>query len=71
MENSERRRIPIISEEDLEEIAERASDKALEKMEKRMYERIGRTFMSKFFQAVGAMLIPLALFLYSKGFIKI
>lgn len=71
MSTNERRRIPIISEEDLEEIAEKASDKALEKMEKRMYERIGRTFISKFFQVIGALIIPIALYLYSKGFIKV
>ena len=70
-QKQERRRLPILSEEDIEEIAEKASDKALAKMEKKMYETVGKTFVSKLFQMIGVVTMGLALFLYNKGYMKL
>lgn len=67
----ERRAHPALSEEVIEEIAERAADKALKKMEDKVCQQVGKTFIDKFFQLIGAVIIASALFLMSKGFIKL
>ena len=59
----ERRRIVSISEETLEEIAERAAEKAIIKMEQRLYVEIGRTFIYKVSKIIGIALIALLIFL--------
>lgn len=67
----ERRRHPVISEELIEEIAEKAANKALEKMETNLYQAVGKTFINKVVQFIGAIVIALGVFLYQKGFLKL
>ena len=64
----ERRRHPMITEEVIEEIAERAAEKAVVKMESKMYQQVGKTFINRSFQFVGAVIIGMALYLQSKGY---
>ena len=52
-----------ISEDVLEEIAERAAEKALIKMEQRFYVEIGRTFVEKLLKVIGIALVGLAIYL--------
>jgi|APLak6261665176_1056049.scaffolds.fasta_scaffold36445_2 hypothetical protein len=67
----ERRRHPMITEEVIEEIAERAAEKAVIKMESKMYQQVGKTFINRSFQFLGALVLGAALYLQSKGFFKL
>ena len=71
----ERRRRHILPEELIEEIVERASDraaeKALNKMESTLYQAVGKTFINKFLQLIGAVIIGLGVYLNHKGFFKL
>lgn len=60
-EPTERRTRPHLSEEQIEQIAERAAEVALEKV----YTQIGKSVISKFMWLVGAA--TLAIFAYVKG----
>lgn len=84
IEQEERRRSPTqLTQEQLthiveavvekigEEIAEKAADKALEKMESKIYQQVGKTFITRFTQLVGAIILGLAIWLNSKGLFKI
>lgn len=66
----DRRQHPIISEEIIEDIAERAAEKALERMEIKLYQRVGKTFVTRVFQFIGVILISAAYYLNSKGFLS-
>ncbi len=52
-----------LSEEQLDELAERAADKALEKV----YIQIGKSIVQKALWIIGASILPVYLFLKSKG----
>lgn len=63
----DRRRSLILSEEDIDKIAEKAADKAIEKIEAHIYSQVGKSFINKFFQFLGAALIAIAYYLHDKG----
>lgn len=67
----ERRRNSMISEEVIEEIAEKAANKAIEKMESKIYQSIGKTFITRIFQFVGATIVGLGVYLNSKGYLNL
>jgi hypothetical protein len=58
---NERRQTPHLSQEQIEQIAERAAEVALE----RVYTQIGKSVVSKFLWLCGAA--ALAIFAYFKG----
>jgi hypothetical protein len=78
-QGQERRRNSMISEELIEIIAERAAekaadkaaDKAIEKMENKIYQSIGKTFITRIFQFVGAVIVGLGVYLNSKGYLNL
>jgi hypothetical protein len=55
-----------LSEDILEDIAERAAEKAIIKMENKLYTEVGKTFLSKIAKIVGMALVALAFYI-TKG----
>ena len=55
-----------ISEELLESIAERAAEKAIIKMETKLYTEVGKSFISKFTKVVGIVIVGLFVY-FTKG----
>lgn len=66
----ERRHITI-SEDQIEEIAELAAKKAVEKLEARMYQEIGRGVMKKLSWLVGIAAVGTFLWAQKNGWIKL
>jgi len=64
----ERRKMPL-SEDQIESIAERAADKAMEKLTGHIYQEVGKGVISKLFWLVGACAIGLWLWLKAKNLI--
>ena len=62
----ERRRLPL-SEDQIEEIAEKAAEKAIEKLTNHVYQEVGRSIVSKLFYIVGACSLGAYLWLKNKG----
>lgn len=60
---------PYLTEEEIERIAERAADKAVEKMADQAYQAIGKGVVSRFLWIVGVITVGFAAWLHSKGFI--
>ena len=60
---------PFAEESELEKIAERAAEKAIEKLTNHVYQEVGRSVISKFAYIVGACSVGLYLWLKSKGVI--
>jgi diaminopimelate decarboxylase len=58
---------PNLTEEQIEQIAEKAAEKAIEKLTSHVYQEVGRSVVSKIFYLVGACAIGLFLWLKSKG----
>lgn len=67
----ERRRTPMISEEIIEEIAEKAADKAIQKMENKIYQSVGKTFITRIFQFIGMIIVGLGVYLNNKGYLNL
>jgi hypothetical protein len=63
----ERRTIPQLSDDQIERIAERAAEVALE----RVYTQIGKSVVSKFLWFVGAATLALAAWLNGSGHLKL
>jgi len=63
----ERRHRPTLSEEQIERIAERAAEVALEKV----YTSIGKSVVSKFLWMVGAAALAVAAWLNGSGHFKL
>lgn len=53
----------------IEEIAERAAEKAIEKLTNHVYQEVGKSVVSKFVYIVGACSVGLYLWMKSKGVI--
>ena len=66
-----RRRHLELNEEDIDAIAEKAAEKALIKMETKIYQQVGKTFVNRLFQFLGVVVVGIALYLNSKGFLHI
>jgi len=60
---------PLLDDSELEKIAERAAEKAIEKLTNHVYQEIGKSVISKFVYIVGACSLGLYLWLKSKGVI--
>lgn len=64
------RHVVTLSDDMIEEIAEKAADKAIEKMENKLYMQVGKTFLDKLFKFIGILILGTALWLDSKGYLK-
>lgn len=60
---------PLLSDPELEKIAERAAEKAIEKLTNHVYQEVGKSVVSKFVYIVGVCSVGLYLWLKSKGVI--
>lgn len=65
-EGPERRKMPL-SEEQIETIAERAAEKAVEKLTRHIYQEVGKNVVSKMFYLVGACAVGVCFWLKSKN----
>lgn len=65
------RRHVTLSKEQLEEVAEMAAKKAVEKLEARMYQEIGRGVMKKLSWLVGIAAVSMFLWAQKNGWIKL
>lgn len=61
---------PMMEEASIEEIAEKAAEKAIEKLTAHVYQEIGRGIVSKFMWLAGAITVGVSLWLNSKGLLK-
>lgn len=59
----------LLDDSELEEIAERAAEKAIKKLTNHVYQEVGKSVISKFVYIVGACSLGLYLWLKSKGVI--
>jgi len=62
---------PYLTEEQVEEIAERAAQRALNKMADQVYREVGKGVVSKALWLIGVVAVGLAMWLRSKGFIDL
>lgn len=60
---------PTLTEDQIEEIAERAAERAMQKLTDHMYKQVGKSVVSKFFWIVGVISVGLYLWLKHKGII--
>ena len=60
---------PNLTEEQIEQIAEKAAEKAIEKLTSHVYQEVGRSVVSKLFYIAGACVIGGFLWLKAKGII--
>ena len=56
-----------LTEDDIEIIAEKAAEKAIQKMTDHVYQEVGKGLISRFLWFVGAVFIGLATWLHTKG----
>lgn len=59
-----------LTEAQIEEIAERAANKAVAKLTDQVYREVGKNVIQKFTYIVGAIAVALFLWLQTKGIIK-
>ena len=59
-----------LTEEQIEEIAERAANKAVARLTDHVYREVGKNVVEKFVYVVGAISVALFLWLQGKGLIK-
>lgn len=59
-----------LTEDQIDEIAERAAEKAVSKLTEQVYREVGKNVVQKFVYVVGASSVALFLWLQSKGLIK-
>lgn len=58
-----------MTEEQIEEIAERAAEKAVTKLTDHMYKQVGKSVVNKLFWIVGVISVGLYLWLKQKGLV--
>lgn len=58
-----------LTEDQIEEIAERAAERAMQKLADHMYKQVGKSVVSKLFWIVGVISVGLYLWLKQKGII--
>ena len=66
----ERRRSPHLTNEQIDEIAERAAAKAVEKLTDHAYRAVGKSIVEKLFWIVGVLCAGGYLWAQGKGWIK-
>lgn len=59
----------VLTEEQIEEIAERAAERAMRKLTDHMYKEVGRGVVNKLFWIIGVISVGLYLWLKQKGVI--
>lgn len=57
----------VLTEEQIEEIAERAAERAMRKLTDHMYKEVGRGVVNKLFWIIGVISVGLYLWLKQKG----
>lgn len=57
----------FLTEEQIEEIAERAAERAMRKLTDHMYKEVGRGVVNKLFWIIGVISVGLYLWLKQKG----
>jgi ribosome recycling factor len=57
----------MLTEDQIEEIAERAAERAMQKLTDHMYKQVGKSVVSKLFWIVGVISVGLYLWLKQKG----
>lgn len=60
----------VLTEKQIEDIAELAATKAIKKMEMQLYTTVGKSVLSKFAYLVGIVTVAGFLWLQSKGYTK-
>ena len=60
---------PFLTEKDIDDIAEKAAEKAIEKLTSHVYQEVGKSVISKLTYIIGACAIGLYIWLKSKGVI--
>jgi hypothetical protein len=58
-----------LTEDQIEEIAERAAERAMAKLTDHMYKQVGKSVVSKLFWIVGVISVGLYLWLKQKGLV--
>lgn len=66
----ERRRIPHMTDEQMDEIADRAASKAVQKLADEAYRAVGKSVVEKLFWIVGVLCVGGYLWAQGKGYIK-
>ena len=64
-------RIGALTSDEINEIAEAAADKAVEKMTAEAYRLVGKTFVDKFLWFVGVLVIGAVSWATGKGWLKL
>ena len=59
-----------LTEEQIEEIAERAATKAISKLETHLYTTVGKSVLNKLAYLVGVIVLSVYFYLQSKGLTK-
>jgi tetrahydromethanopterin S-methyltransferase subunit G len=68
---AERRTHFKLTEEQLEDIAERAATRAVEKITTEVYANVGKAVVTRFIWLLGSLAIGIAIWAASKGYIKL
>ena len=69
MPDSKEQGCPYLTDEQIERIAEKAADKAVNKMTDQAYRAVGKGVINKLLWIVGVVTVGFAAWLHSKGFI--
>lgn len=64
------RRCPVLSEEEMDAIAERVVERTIERMAQKLYQEIGRTVITKLLIAVGAGVVSFYFYGRHHGWIQ-
>ena len=60
---------PVLTEREIDDIAEKAAEKAIRKLTDHVYQEVGKSVVSKFVYIVGALTLTLYLWAKSKGLV--
>ena len=66
----ERHGYPPLTDEQIEDIAEKAAEKAIEKLTNHIYQEVGKSVVSKLLWLLGALTVGIYIWFQSKGLIK-
>lgn len=66
----ERRRSHILTDERIEEIAEKAAERAVEKIAAQVFQQVGKGVISKALWMIGAMIVGGYFWLSGNGYMK-
>ncbi|MXS85280.1 hypothetical protein ABO04_04940 [Nitrosomonas sp. HPC101] len=64
------RRYPVLSEEELDLLAERVVERTLQKVTSKMYQEIGKNIISKLLTGVGIGVIGLYFYARDRGWVQ-